>query len=200
MLTGMVICPAANLEDDPGIRPMAHVFAGSRAPWTAITDDLPQFEEYPPQVPLAAVPRPKVTSREGVTEGSCLCGEVGYEISGPPVRMMNCHCSRCRLGRSTAHATNAFYPLSEFRWTRGESLVREYRLPGARYFKTGFCSHCGAGVPHISAERGAVVVPAGSLDTDPGKKPEAHIFTDYKAAWFEITGDMPRFAELPPPG
>ena len=112
--------------------------------------------------------------------------------------MMNCHCSRCRLGRSAAHATNIFYPLSEFRWTRGESLVREYSVPGARYFKTGFCAQCGAGVPHISSERGAVIVPAGSLDTDPGMQPQAHIYTDYKAPWFEITGEIPQFAELPP--
>lgn len=35
----------ASLDDDPGLRPQAHIFVGSRAPWHAITDDLPQFEE-----------------------------------------------------------------------------------------------------------------------------------------------------------
>jgi len=35
------------LDDDPGIRPVAHVFVGSKAPWHAITDDLVQFEELP---------------------------------------------------------------------------------------------------------------------------------------------------------
>jgi hypothetical protein len=34
------------LVDDPSIRPMAHVFTGSKAPWFAITDDLPQYEEH----------------------------------------------------------------------------------------------------------------------------------------------------------
>jgi hypothetical protein len=37
------------LDDDPGARPSAHIFAGSIAPWHAITDDLPAFEEYPPE-------------------------------------------------------------------------------------------------------------------------------------------------------
>jgi hypothetical protein len=30
----------------PSIRPSAHIFVGSKAPWFEITDDLPQFEEY----------------------------------------------------------------------------------------------------------------------------------------------------------
>jgi hypothetical protein len=35
-----------SLVDAPGIRPTAHIFVGSKAPWFEITDDLPQFEEY----------------------------------------------------------------------------------------------------------------------------------------------------------
>ena len=35
-----------SLVDAPMIRPTAHIFVGSKAPWFEITDDLPQFEEY----------------------------------------------------------------------------------------------------------------------------------------------------------
>ena len=35
-----------SLIDTPSIRPTAHIFVGSKAPWFEITDDLPQFEEY----------------------------------------------------------------------------------------------------------------------------------------------------------
>jgi len=31
------------LADDPSIRPSAHIFVGSKAPWFAITDHLPQY-------------------------------------------------------------------------------------------------------------------------------------------------------------
>jgi len=34
------------LVDDPSIRPTAHIFVGSKAPWYTITDDLPQHEEF----------------------------------------------------------------------------------------------------------------------------------------------------------
>ena len=37
------------LDDDPVLRPQGHIFAASVAPWHAITDDLPTFDEYPPQ-------------------------------------------------------------------------------------------------------------------------------------------------------
>ncbi|MGA1803540.1 GFA family protein [Rhizobium sp. HT1-10] len=34
------------IVDDPSIRPTAHIFVGSKAPWFTITDDLPQYEEH----------------------------------------------------------------------------------------------------------------------------------------------------------
>ncbi|VIO80651.1 Glutathione-dependent formaldehyde-activating enzyme [Bradyrhizobium ivorense] len=34
------------LCDAPAIRPSAHIFVGSKAPWHTITDDLPQYQEH----------------------------------------------------------------------------------------------------------------------------------------------------------
>jgi hypothetical protein len=36
-----------SLADEPSLKPTKHIFVGSKAPWFEITDDLPQFEEYP---------------------------------------------------------------------------------------------------------------------------------------------------------
>jgi hypothetical protein len=35
------------LIDSPSIRPGAHIFVGSKAPWYTIADDLPQFDQFP---------------------------------------------------------------------------------------------------------------------------------------------------------
>jgi len=35
------------LQDDPAIRPSAHIFVASKASWEEITDNLPQFDEFP---------------------------------------------------------------------------------------------------------------------------------------------------------
>jgi len=196
---GQVILPAGNLEGELGVTPQLHLFAGSKAPWHEISDGLPQTEEYPPGFDAMSVARPTVPPRPGIAEGSCLCGDVAFEIAAAPITMRNCHCSRCRRGRSAAHATNVLYPSEAFRWTRGESQVADFPLPDARYFGTAFCRRCGAGLPRLSRERGMAVVPAGSLDVDPGVRPSGHIYAGSKAAWFEITDDIPQFDEGPPP-
>ncbi len=41
------VVPMGALDDDPGIRPQAHIFVGSKAPWYETPGDLPQFTEYP---------------------------------------------------------------------------------------------------------------------------------------------------------
>jgi hypothetical protein len=42
---GHIGLPLGTLDDDPGVRPSAHVFVDSKAPWFEITDSLPQFSE-----------------------------------------------------------------------------------------------------------------------------------------------------------
>ena len=43
-----VSVPAGLLDDDPGVRPLLHVFTSSKAPWWEITGDLPQFPKWVP--------------------------------------------------------------------------------------------------------------------------------------------------------
>jgi len=195
---GLVLLPAAPLEGDLGITPQGHMFVGSKAPWYTITDDLPQYEEYPPEYAMPGVSRPKVEARPGMTEGSCLCGDVAFEIEGAPMTMQSCHCQRCRRSKGAAHATNAFYKATQFRWLRGEHRVATYKLPEAQRSANSFCRRCGSVMPRVSLEHNIAVVAAGSLDTDPGMKSQRHIYTHYKAPWFEITDGAPQFAEGPP--
>jgi hypothetical protein len=196
---GLALLPAGPLEGELGLTPQAHMFVGSKAPWYTITDELPQHDEYPPEYGIPGLQRPAVQARAGITEGSCLCGDVGFEVDGPPLFMQSCHCTRCRRARGAAHGTNIFFKAGQFRWTRGEALVADYKLHDAKFYGVAFCSHCGSALPRISRERDIAVIPAGCLDTDPQMWPQRNIFTAYKAAWFEITDSLPQFAEGPPP-
>jgi len=195
----VVVSPAGGLTGDLGAQSGRHMFVASKAPWYDITDDLPQYAEYPPDMfgsPAPARDEPPAASA-GCTGGSCACGRVAFEYEGEPLRMVNCHCSRCRRARSAAHTTNLFVPLDKFRFRFGEELVRDFPLPGARYFGVAFCSACGSHLPRLSHERKVAVIPAASLDADPGMRPGAHVFVGSKASWFEITGDLPQFPEMP---
>jgi hypothetical protein len=43
--------PLGTLDDDPGIRSEAHWHVASKPPWFEITDNLPQYPEFPPVPP-----------------------------------------------------------------------------------------------------------------------------------------------------
>lgn len=124
--------------------------------------------------------------------GSCLCEAIGYEISEEPKWAHNCHCKRCRKIAGSAFASNLFVPLDAFRYVRGEELLRSYKLPEAARFTHVFCQVCGSSLPFLNTARGAAVVPMGSLDDDPGHRPDAHIFVGSMAPWFTITDSLPQ--------
>ena len=44
---GYVRVPYGTLIDEPTLKPTAHMFVGSKAPWHEILDDLPQHDAYP---------------------------------------------------------------------------------------------------------------------------------------------------------
>jgi hypothetical protein len=135
--------------------------------------------------------------REGVLRASCLCGGIAFELSGPPLRFYNCHCTRCRKARAAAHASNLFAAADGARFTRGEALLTSYKVPEAERFAQVFCRVCGAPMPRINPTLGHVVIPAGALDDDPGLRPQAHIFVASKAPWWEIRDEMRQYAEYP---
>ncbi len=195
---GLVFVPAGNFEDDPGARPISHIFVASKASWYDIHDGLLRFDEYPPGVEATILPdRPPLDPPGSGIRGSCLCGGVSFVAEGTPVGCWNCHCGRCRKGRSAAHASNLFMPLDAVRYTRGEDLLVSYKVPEALRFTQVFCRRCGSLLPFRNRARGATVIPMGALDDDPGVGPQGHIFVGSKAPWFEITGELPQYAEYP---
>lgn len=197
--TGLVFVPAGNLDGDPGIRPQMHMFTASRAQWFPITDALPQHKAYPPRFDGGEdIVRPLPVPKPGVVQGSCLCNETAWEFAGPPERVQNCHCSRCRRARSAAHATNAFFKAEQLTWIRGKDNVQSHALKEAKYFGQDFCRHCGSPVPRVVEATGFVVTPCGTLDTAPGVKPLGNIFAASKAPWFEITDGLPQWDSYPP--
>lgn len=186
---------AGTLDDDPEVRPVAHIFAASKAPWFDISDELPRFDEYPPgfgdrvAVKERAVP-------EGVVRGSCLCDEVAYELSGDLALIVHCHCSRCRKARGAAFGSNLLIRRDQLHWLRGEEQLVAYEVPEAERFGTCFCGRCGSSMPRLVQEN--IAVPSGGLDVDPGARPRIHIFLGSKAPWHEISDALPQFEDSPP--
>ena len=135
---------------------------------------------------------------EVTLNGSCPCGAVRYEVTGDPQRFYHCHCARCRKSSGTGHATNLMLTHARLVFPAGEALLKRYKVPEAERFARQFCSECGSAVARDVPEIGAVVVPAGSLDSAPPIQPQARIFWDSRAEWSCDDQALPRHAEYPP--
>ena len=131
-----------------------------------------------------------------VLTGGCACGRVRYEVTEPFVSSNYCHCTRCQRRTGTGSSANGATAAGSFRIVEGEELVRCWD-PGGGGFEKCFCSNCGSALFSRNAQTKAdLSVRLGTVDGDPGIRPEKHQFTDYAACWEEIPDDgLPRYAE-----
>ena len=131
-----------------------------------------------------------------VHSGSCLCGEVRFEISGDFEHFYLCHCAHCRKDTGSAHAANLFSTKAVLHWQSGQDRITRFRLPATRH-RRAFCSICGSALPDLQMDGALLVVPAGSLDGEVPLRPEAHIFVASRANWDEALERIPSAERLP---
>jgi hypothetical protein len=108
-----------------------------------------------------------------------------------------CHCSRCQKITGSAHAANIFVAPADFKWTGGDEFVSRYDPPETKYFATSFCRNCGSSLPWLSKSGKVVIIPAGSLDEDPGIRPSQNVFCGSRSAWYTDASSLPENAEGP---
>ncbi len=131
-------------------------------------------------------------------KGTCLCGGVTYQVTGNLGVFQYCHCSRCRKVTGSAHASNLYVALEDFKWLNGEPLVATFVPEHTKYFCTAFCKQCGSNLPWLSKNGKTVIVPAGTLDEHPGIEPVQSIFCASKAPWYMAPSGLPEYDTLPP--
>jgi arginase len=139
-------------------------------------------------------PQPELPLR-----GGCLCGGVRFELTAPFRRANHCHCSYCRRHSGTFGLSQGRVPREGFRFLAGEELVHHY-TPAQGASVKAFCSVCGSSLFGGTWPDGPEVsVRLGSLDGDPGIRPQYHSWVGSKAAWDVLPADgLPRFPERPP--
>lgn len=123
--------------------------------------------------------------------GSCLCGGVRYEISGPLSSALYCHCAQCRKASGSSFATNASVARRDFAFIAGEELLGEFESSPGQV--RCFCRRCGSPlVKRNAAKPEELRVRMGTLDGDPGIRIAAHIFAASKAPWTELSDGLPQ--------
>ena len=124
--------------------------------------------------------------------GSCLCGDVRYEVRGPLRDILFCHCENCRR----AHGN-----FSAYSSCRREDLVVTGAGP-LRWYHTdtdvtpnvqrGFCPRCGSSLFWDPQGYEYVYLSAGTLDPPTGIKGAGHIWLSEAGDYYEVCDDLPK--------
>ncbi len=126
-----------------------------------------------------------------MTTGSCLCGTVRYEIDGRLGPVTFCHCTTCQKAQGGAFVVAAPVRTRYFRLVTGDEWVTEFESSPGKL--RCFCRRCGSPLwSRRVAEPETLRIRLGALDSDPERRPAAHIWVSDKAPWFEITDELPR--------
>ena len=129
--------------------------------------------------------------------GSCLCGAVKYEVGGEINGFVHCHCHTCRKAHGTVFGSSALVSSETFKLVSGEDMLTRYASSPGK--ERCFCRRCGSHVfAHITSRPDTIILRIGTLDTDPGIRPEGHIWVSHKASWYEICDQLPQYDEAIP--
>ncbi len=123
--------------------------------------------------------------------GGCLCGSVKFELTLPSKFCSHCHCQNCRRAHGAAFVTYAGFRKEQLRLSGEERLTRYVTKTGAT---RSFCSRCGSTLfyegPRWAEE---VHVALSNLSDAIDRAPDAHVYVDQRADWYEIHDSLPQY-------
>lgn len=124
--------------------------------------------------------------------GSCLCGDVVFEVGQPLTGIELCHCRKCRKAYGAPFAATLYGRREAFRWLRGERRVTTWDAPVEQSppaYRHSFCARCGSPLPLVWDALPFVEVPVTSLDEPPAAGPSYQQFSSQCLAWVgDISG------------
>ena len=125
--------------------------------------------------------------------GCCYCGAVGYAVEDAFDYSLICHCGNCRRTTGSAFKPFAGIPRDRLMLTHGADRLMIY---GDDLANNTHCATCGSLLFSVVRDGKWVHVAMGTLIDTPTIRPSAHIFVGSKAAWHDITDDLPQYQEF----
>lgn len=126
-------------------------------------------------------------------KGSCLCGQVKYEVAELDSPIQHCSCRTCRKAHGAAFNTAAAVKKDNFSWLKGESLLSKYESSPEKF--RYFCSNCGSQLVKKKHNSNLLVLRVATLDDDPGQRPELRIWCSHEVPWLNYQSDIPTYEE-----
>ena len=125
--------------------------------------------------------------------GSCLCGAVAFEVTGPIRGVGSCHCSKCRKVSGTAGNAEFIVRSARFAWVHGQEQCVRYQRPDG--WGPMRCRTCGSPVPQSHDGGKSMWVQAGLMDDALGTDVKLHIFCGSRADWDRESPDAAHHEE-----
>ncbi|NNL65664.1 MAG: GFA family protein [Myxococcales bacterium] len=121
---------------------------------------------------------------------SCLCGAFRTTVEGSFGEVRYCHCRQCRRGNGSAFSTNARIDRSQWTIEGPREAITEFEFRPGRY--KAFCARCGSPLyARSDADPSDVRVRLGGFEGELDVTITGHVWTDSKAGWHRIEGDLP---------
>ena len=128
-------------------------------------------------------------SEDAKHTGSCLCGGVRLELTGPLGAPDACHCASCR--KQSGHFwASTDVPSLALAIVSGAELVTWYA--SSDEVRRGFCSVCGSTLFWDPIHHDFIAVAMGALDAPTGTHLAKHIFVSQKGDYYGIADGLPQ--------
>ena len=124
--------------------------------------------------------------------GSCLCGEVHFEINQELDGVHACHCTMCR--KTTGHfLVGTTVNVDNLNFTK-EAGVTWYR--SSDFAQRAFCKFCGSQLFYKADNSDRLTLMAGLLDQPVETPITRHIFTADKGGYYALDDGAPQFLKM----
>jgi hypothetical protein len=121
-------------------------------------------------------------------KGSCLCGAIRFEVSGPLHPPDACHCSQCRkqsghfwASTDVPRAALTLHGADTLTWFRSSEKVRR-----------GFCSTCGSSLFWDPIHKDTLSIAMGAFDSPTHTRLAMHIHVADKGDYYELGDGLPQ--------
>lgn len=131
--------------------------------------------------------------KETVT-GSCLCGAITFEYTGPIGNAAYCHCTDCRKTTGSAFNISIGLPSADFNVVTGTPKGFTKTADSGQQLTRHFCPDCGSPLfTSYPAKPDIVYVKAGVLNDPTVVRPAYQSWTTSSVVWAHIPDSLQAF-------
>ncbi len=117
-----------------------------------------------------------------VLHGRCHCGGVVFSLRADSAGVVVCHCTDCRQMHGNYNAMLAA-PREAVQFTADATL---HWYQSSEKSRRGFCSVCGSRLVKDNLGSARLMVSAGAIDGETGKRIVRNLFVESKGDWYDL--------------